>query len=390
MVNKNTFCVAPWYSLNVGKASKKITPCCKVKNIAKYDYNQLEEYWISPELSKLRKDLLNGIKNENCISCWRDEEAGGESLRLIENRHLKLSPDDAPMMEQINNPKVSNIKTFELVLGNLCNLKCVMCSPNDSSQLLAEANLNQELKKTYTDVKTYDQTQHNWPKEDDFVEWCNEHLPQAIHLNFTGGEPFIIPWIQTMIDKIPDEQKKKCILHFTTNLTIVNLGLFENFRKFKEVWLSVSVEGVGDTFEYLRYGHKWETLETNIRLIREMKIKNLILMVNHVVQTPSYHSILPRTDYFDSLKLKIAPILLTNPEHFHISSLTKKAKKDFLAKTDNYNGYNKPFIDFVRNKTKKYINHDFNLSKKVIRHLEYFDKVRKNSYKDIIPIDNLH
>ena len=152
MVNKNTFCVAPWYSLNVGKASKKITPCCKVKNIAKYDYNQLEEYWISPELSKLRKDLLNGIKNENCISCWRDEEAGGESLRLIENRHLKLSPDDAPMMEQINNPKVSNIKTFELVLGNLCNLKCVMCSPNDSSQLLAEANLNQELKKTYTDV----------------------------------------------------------------------------------------------------------------------------------------------------------------------------------------------------------------------------------------------
>jgi hypothetical protein len=96
------------------------------------------------------------------------------------------------------------------------------------------------------------------------------------------------------------------------------------------------------------------------------------------------------TDYFDSLKLKIAPILLTNPEHFHISSLTKKAKKDFLAKTDNYNGYNKPFIDFVRNKTKKYINHDFALSKKVIRHLEYFDKVRKNSYKDIIPIDNLH
>ena len=28
------------------------------------------------------------------------------------------------------------------------------------------------------------------------------------------------------------------------------------------------------------------------------------------------------------------------------------------------------------------------LSKKVIKHLEYFDKVRKNSYKDIIPIDN--
>ncbi len=385
--NKNAFCIAPWYSLYLN-SDKKLAPCCKFKETSKYNYNQLDEYFDSDELKHLREDLLNGIKNKSCISCWNEEEANGDSLRLVSNRTIGRFVE-TPLMSQIDNPKVSNIKSFDLVLGNLCNLKCIMCNPGLSSQLLAEANINTELKPLYPN-DSFDQAKYNWPKDDEFVAWCNKQLPDAIHIKLTGGEPFIIPWIQTVIDKIPDKQKKKCVLHFTTNLTIVNLGLFENFRKFKEVWLSVSAEGINETHEYLRYGHKWETLETNIRLIKEMKIENLNLMINHVVQTPSYHSILSMTEYFDLLKLKIHPIMLTTPKHFHISSLTRKAKEDFLAKTENYTGYNKSFIDFVRNSTKKYIDHKTKLSKKVIKHLEYFDKVRKNSYKDIIPIDNLY
>ena len=383
---KETFCVAPWYSLYID-SDKTITPCCKIKNNRKYTYKQLEEYFNSSELKSLREDLLNGVKNNACSHCWKDEEAGGDSLRLISNRTTGLF-SKTPIQEQLKNPKTSNIDSFDLVLGNLCNLKCTMCSPSLSSQLLAEVNLNPSLQKLYP-ADILDQKKYNWAKEDDFVNWCNKHLPDSIHIKFTGGEPFIIPWIQTVIDKIPDEQKKKCVLHFTTNLTIINLGLFENFKKFKEVWLSVSVEGKDDTFEYLRHGHKWETLSTNIRLIKDMDIPNLNLMINHVVQTPSYHSIIPMIEYFDDLKLKVAPIMLTYPKHFHISSLTTKAKEQFLKDTENYNGYNKSFMDFVRDRTKKYIDHEPELTKKVIKHLSLFDKVRKNSHKDIIPAGNI-
>jgi hypothetical protein len=37
----------------------------------------------------------------------------------------------------------------------------------------------------------------------------------------------------------------------------------------------------------------------------------------------------------------------------------------------------------------KFIDHKPEMAKKVIKHLALFDKVRKNSYKDIIPIDNI-
>lgn len=102
-MDKNTFCVAPWYGLYVD-SDKTITPCCKIKNNRKYDYTQLEEYFDSEELNKLREDLLGGVKNEACSRCWKDEEAGGDSLRLISNRTAGLF-SDTPIKEQITNPR---------------------------------------------------------------------------------------------------------------------------------------------------------------------------------------------------------------------------------------------------------------------------------------------
>ena len=384
-INKNTFCVAPWYSVYLD-SDKTLAPCCKIENNRKYDYNQLEEYFDSPELNELRKDLLNGIKNKNCASCWHAEEQGGDSLRLISNRTIALGTK-IRLSDQIENPKVSNIKSFDLTLGNLCNLKCVMCRPSLSSQLLAEANANPALKVMHG--REFDQKEFDWSKGDDFVSWCNQHLPQAIHIKLTGGEPFIIPWIKEVIERIPDPQKEKCVLHFTSNLTVINPALFEYFRKFKQVWLSVSAEGTHETHEYLRYGHTWQKLASNLKLVQDMKIKNLILKINHVIQTPSFHSIMDMTNFFDSIELEIYPIMLTSPKHFHISALTEHSKKKFLSDTEDYVGLNKEFINFVRNATQENIKQDKMLTADCIKHLDKFDKVRKNSHKDIIPIDNL-
>jgi len=384
-LNKKTFCVAPWYSIYLG-SQKNLAPCCQIKKKYKYDYSQIDEYFNSPELNELREDLLNGVKNKDCASCWHDEEKGGDSLRLISNRTI-TSGTNIQLTDQIQEPKVSNIKSFELILGNLCNLKCVMCSPKLSSQLLAEADINPTLKSLYG--KEYKQEEFAWPEGDDFISWCNQHLPHAIHIKFSGGEPFIIPWIMQVIERIPDSQKEKCVLHFTSNLTLINKTLFECFKKFKEVWLSVSVEGTHETHEYLRYGHTWQKLADNLNLVKNMGIENLILKINHVIQAPSYHSIKDMADFFDYMGLEIHPIMLSNPKHFHISALTKKSKEKFLSDTEDYKGLNKEFINFVRNATQENIEQDNRLTTECIKHLDKLDKVRKNSYKDVIPIDNL-
>ena len=388
IVDKKTFCTAPWYSVFT-ESTGHIAPCCRFKE-QKYKFADLDEYFNSALIKSVRHDLINGVKNANCTACWKDEENGGDSQRLISNRTMALH-GKMDLNKQINDPKVENIKSFDLTLGNLCNLKCVMCSPRLSSQLLAEANLNPEIKTRYDREQDQElkQKDFDWPKGNDFVEWCKQYLPQAIHVKFTGGEPFMIPWIYDAIESIPDDQKARCVLHFTTNLTILNEKLFDSFRKFKEVWISVSVEGANQTFEYLRYGHKWNTLTNNIRNILDKQLENLILKINHVVQTPSYHSIQEMTRFFDDLELEIHPILLTSPELYHISALSEKSKQKFLDDTESYNGYNKNFINFVRSVTQEYKKQNATLTKKCIQDLKNLDRVRKNSHKDVIPLENI-
>jgi MoaA/NifB/PqqE/SkfB family radical SAM enzyme len=384
--NKETFCLAPWYSIYLNSKGN-ISPCCKFKNPKKtYSYNKIEEYFNSTEIEQVRQDLVKGVKNHNCNKCWKDERNGGDSLRLITNRTIALH-SKVNLQEQIDNPKTSNIKSFDLTLGNLCNLKCVMCSPTLSSQLLVEAKLNNTLQRRYGPEEN--QKDFNWPKGEDFVEWCNRYLPEAIHIKFTGGEPFLVPWIYDVIRSIPDEQKSRCVLHFTTNLTIINDKLFEEFRKFKEVWISVSVEGTSETFEYLRYGHSWAKLSSNIKSILSKKISNLMFKVNHVVQTPSYHSITDMTKFFDDLGMEIHPILLTSPKHYHVSSLTKRSKQEFLDQTKEYRGHNINFINFVRSVTQENIEQDSALTKACMEDLSALDRVRGNDYKKIIPKYNL-
>jgi MoaA/NifB/PqqE/SkfB family radical SAM enzyme len=383
--NKKTFCVAPWYSVEV-RSDKRISPCCKFKPFKNYDYKDIEHYFNSDELNQVRKDLLTGIKNKHCAKCWRDEAHGLDSFRLISNRTIfKNKRDD--IERQIRNPKSSNIISFDLTLGNLCNLKCTMCTPELSSQILAEANLNPELKGRFQ--KNYDQKDFDWPKTEDFVQWCYRYLPQSIDIKFTGGEPFIIPWIPDVLERIPDSQKEKCILHFTSNLTVLNDKLIESFHKFKEVWISVSVEGIDQTHEYVRYGHSWQRLVNNIKHLRDRKIQNLILKINHVVQTPSYHSLVPMVNFFDDLGILIHPILLDTPKHFHISSLTEEAKKRFLHETEGYSGINQDFIKFVRAVSVQHMQQNLDLTQECVRHLEQLDRARKNSHETIIPKQNL-
>ena len=149
------------------------------------------------------------------------------------------------------------------------------------------------------------------------------------------------------------------------------------------------MEGIGSTYEYLRFGHTWDALSDNIKKVLDKKISNLIFQVNHVVQTPSYHSILDMTDFFDRLRIKIHPILLIHPPQYHISSLTKSAKKNFLECTENYTGFNKDFISFVRSVSKEYIEQDEGLARECIERLAVLDKIRANNYESIIPQKNL-
>ena len=174
--DKNTFCVMPWYGLTLDSRNR-LSPCCNI-NKWKYTYDQVEDYWKSQELHDLRSDLLNGVKNEICNKCWIKEEHGGQSQRQISNFAVK-----GKIRSQISNPEIKNIQYFDLTIGNLCNLRCLMCKPSLSSQILAEAIKHPNLKSMHRPTEHYEQIKFDWGKSEDFMRWCEEYLKQATIIN---------------------------------------------------------------------------------------------------------------------------------------------------------------------------------------------------------------
>lgn len=339
--------------------------------------------------------MIGGEKDPICDYCWRKESLGDQSQRQVYNRHIggiiqkhwsKSFEKNKDLKEIFENVDFKNVNSFDLKLGNFCNLKCIMCNPRFSSQLLAEARLNPQLKKFYGDTATVDQY---WPQDRKFIEWCQEHLPNSIHIKFTGGEPFLNPYLLDALDKIPLSQKKKCILEFSTNLTVLNKKILKQFKDFKEVWLAISVEGIGDTLEYVRYKHKWDNLRENIDLLVSQKMHNLHLSVSHVVQAPTLDHLMTLTDYFDKLKIKIHPIFLYDPSCFKISALKEKVKRSLLQRLQDYQGYNKDFVTAVSKHVDLNISQDKKLAKQCLDRLQAFDRVRQTDHTRIIPVDFL-
>jgi sulfatase maturation enzyme AslB (radical SAM superfamily) len=92
-----------------------------------------------------------------------------------------------------------------------------------------------------------------------------------MHIAFAGGETLYQRQHYEFIDAIPEEHAAHIQLLYVTNGTkssIKNYNIIEMWKKFKQVNIVVSTDGVGDRYEYFRTGAKWATVEKNMKLFK--------------------------------------------------------------------------------------------------------------------------
>ena len=88
-------------------------------------------------------------------------------------------------------------------------------------------------------------------------------------MDITGGEPFYHKKAKNLLrELIRTGDNVHITLHITTNATRIDLDTVALIKKFKDVVLTISVDGVGDVQEYIRPGCNWNKLSENIRLLK--------------------------------------------------------------------------------------------------------------------------
>jgi hypothetical protein len=272
-----------------------ITACCRSHPIGFIDKDNLETIWNNDTMRRIRKQVLNNERPPECEPCFSLEDQGVESLRQrhITNRipesRINLYPNALNgLSEDYSMP--FEIATMELKLNNLCNLKCRMCHPMDSTSWNDWGEIKDYYKREgnimYAIVEEHNlENKPFLDKFQDNPEWWNsleKLLPYFRRVEFAGGEPLMDPQHYRILDML-SRYGHQIEIKYATNLSMLGKGsrnIYDYWPKFKSIAVNVSIDGMRDSYEYIRGNADYDIMIYNIKEIQN--IKNISRIVGAV------------------------------------------------------------------------------------------------------------
>lgn len=287
-VDPDTFCPLPFTHVST-MPHGEVKLCCRGQKpmggknpFVQKDFN-LKEYWNSDYMNEVRHNLIDGVKINQCKNCWKMED--NEIVSLRHNRItdlMELESTQRNIRQFLDDGKIDfRIPIIELKLSNVCNFKCRMCWPKDSSKWMQDWDAvkhfydddNREYIQTIiddNDMKTR-RVMNLFEQDEDFVANLVEVMQHVEEIEFAGGEPLMDPIHYRVLESIPNPER--VTLKYSTNLSIMKLGsknVLDLWHKFKSIKLTISIDGHAALNEKIRRGVDSKLLKQNIDICKQM------------------------------------------------------------------------------------------------------------------------
>lgn len=296
-MSSKIFCILPWIHLST-RPNGHMRVCCTanassagptpdkkyggevgiVKNDdgkpANFNHTNLTDAWNNTYMKTARTMMLNEEIPPSCQKCFKEESAGHHSKRMWETEYWRkqgFTEEWATKNTGEDGTISPNIPYIDLRFGTKCNLKCIMCSPHDSSMWTPDWNKlfpkieNENLKDSmqWNNKGNYDGASYNWhlnnPK---FWEQLYKQIPNIKQLYFAGGEALIIDAHYDLLEEcIRKGYAKNIELRYNSNGIAWRDNLFELWDQFRRVRFHFSVDSIGDMNSYIRYPSEWNRIE---------------------------------------------------------------------------------------------------------------------------------
>lgn len=447
-----TFCIAPWHDTHI-VTDGGFKGCCVMSsgpNGGRY-HTDGKPVTISDGLSaavnsdsakSLRKMMLKGKWHPECKRCMDEEGAGMKSMRDFYSERWKdrFTYEDAVEITEEDGtlPDEHTPFYYDLQLGNLCNLKCRICSPDVSSSWLPDhqklmglgdkwrqpiAKGREVIMVEHLGGKKYNMSPDPfaWANSDEFWEQMSERKSKIEHLYLIGGEPMMIQrHFKFLKECVESGDAKNIVLQYDTNLTNLPQKVMEYWSDFKEVWIGFSIDGMGKELEYMRNPVKWDHMLKNIYKVEAFaKLNSNVKLTDGV--TVSMYNVLHILDYiewkvkagkydFEHLWQKHSPHFgvhpLHSPHYLSVKTMTFKAKREVCKKYVIWRKKMNEWIDSIDEYTKvqdkeslresvnKYVDTwlEFINSEDGSKHMYQFwqytndlDAIRDESFADVFP-----
>ena len=360
-LSSKTFCPLPWIHLAT-RPNGDVRVCCtanasgagvddvKDAGLVKQDgvnmnlrEHTLEQVWNSQFMRDTRLLMLAGDKPASCTKCYAEEASGIVSKRQWEtsvwNDRINIDSIVAQTAEDGSLPV--NIPYFDLRLGNMCQLKCVMCSPHDSSSWIKEWKIQYPQYKTIEliqDQSWDSKFDYTWYQKGSFLDSMHDQAHHIKELYFAGGEPLLIPEHYKILEFMVEQgAAANCILRYNSNGLELPEKLFELWKHFKQVKFNFSVDAFGARNDYIRYPSKWEDVNANLMRLDDTP-DNIVVNIACAVQVMNVLTIPELVHWKESKNFKkinlppygaglIGTHLVYLPSYLNVRVLPKHLKK---------------------------------------------------------------
>jgi sulfatase maturation enzyme AslB (radical SAM superfamily) len=226
-------------------------------------------------MKSVRKTMLAGEIPASCSKCFKEEAEGVVSKRVWETGTWIKEGIDIPALIEATEEDGTipyKLQYLDLRLGHTCNLKCIMCSPWDSSMWVTEYKKVYPIFQSPIIKKQLSWKQHefnnSWHENPEFWEQIYDQIPNIKQLYFAGGEPLLIKEHKMLLEEIIRRgYADKITLRYNTNGTLISDTFIDLWSKFQKVKVGFSLDGLSERNHYIRYPCDWDTIVQNLHIL---------------------------------------------------------------------------------------------------------------------------
>jgi molybdenum cofactor biosynthesis enzyme MoaA len=201
-------------------------------------FDTLEEMDSSLWLLTVKKEFDKDQWPEECLRCQQTELENNSSIRL----------------NAINFDKLQTKKDYLSVggvLDNICNSACLTC--------------NEQLSTMIGGLKS-----KTYPIIDNSNKFWSLPLDRVVHLDINGGEPSASKNYKHILANLPPSIQS---VRVNTNCGIIINELEDLSKRGVQITVTVSLDGIGSVYEYVRWPVKWDKFYNNLMKYRAMPVK---------------------------------------------------------------------------------------------------------------------
>lgn len=375
MFNPESFCGEVWNQIEINTLGDyKI--CClanfdddyglafdEAGNVMNVMTHSFKEAINSATHKDHRLQLKENIKVKRCRNCYDSEDSikGDDKWG---NEHIKkwgrskrqrvnavttkliseyVTADTADQYTLEDGSSTAKLVNLGLRISNLCNQKCIMCSPEFSSlwsddwvelygydaNVLPPDVYDKTYKIEVNEIGKNKVNYANWWDSDIWWQRFEEIAPDLRHIYFSGGEPLIAPILEEILKRLVEKNfARRIILRFDTNLSALNTRIIDQFKHFRKINFCVSMDDVAERYELIRFPGKFNTLVKNITTLKDNGMD--IHYLSCCVGVGSIYSMIRVTELAEQLGVPCEFRYLEGPYWLDLRSLPVSAKKEII------------------------------------------------------------